>query len=67
MCEANAYLRKGDQLELLLEAVDKVVPENGMLLLENIFGKRKMIKGRIAEMALVDHKIIIEKLKEGEQ
>ncbi|MDA8234406.1 MAG: CooT family nickel-binding protein [Clostridia bacterium] len=61
MCEANAYLRHNGKEELLLEAVDKVVPQEGELLLENIFGQRKMIKGKIVEMALVDHKIIIEK------
>jgi len=61
MCEANAYLRSNGKEELLLESVDKVIPQEGELLLENIFGQRKMIKGKIVEMALVDHKIIIEK------
>ena len=62
MCEANVYLRENDKEELLLEYVDKVVPENDTLVLENIFGQRKIIKGRIVEMALVDHKIIIERI-----
>ncbi len=62
MCEANAYLRKqGEQDELFLEAVDRVLPYEDGLLLEDIFGKRKMIKARIAELSLVDHKIILEK------
>lgn len=61
MCEANAYLRQDNKEELLLEDVDKVVPKDDYLELENIFGVRKIIKGMIREMHLVEHKIIIEK------
>lgn len=61
MCEANAFLRDGDKEELLLEDVDKVIPLDGQLILENIFGQKKIIKGVIKELSLVDHKIIIEK------
>jgi predicted RNA-binding protein len=61
MCEANAYLRKDGQEELLLEAVDKVIPQEGGLILEDIFGRRMIIKARIAELALVEHRIILEK------
>jgi predicted RNA-binding protein len=61
MCEANAYLRTGDGEELILEAVDRVVPHEDGLLLEDIFGRRKIIKARISELALVDHKIILER------
>jgi predicted RNA-binding protein len=63
MCEANAYLRKqGAEDELFLEMVDRVVPyEKDSLLLEDIFGRRKIIRARIVELALVDHKIILER------
>lgn len=61
MCEANAYLRKDGKEELFLEMVDKVVPHEEGLMLEDIFGRRKVIKARIAELALVDHKIVLEK------
>lgn len=62
MCEANAYLRtEGRQEELFLEMVDRVVPHEDGLLLEDIFGRRKIIKAKIVELALVDHKIILEK------
>lgn len=61
MCEANAYLRKDGKEELLLEMVDKVIPQEEGLVLEDIFGRRKIVKARIAELALVDHKIILEK------
>jgi len=61
MCEANAYLRHGDKEELVLEMVDKVVPFEDGLLLEDIYGRRKIMKARIKELALVEHKIILER------
>lgn len=61
MCEANAYLINGDQEELVLERVDKLIPTEEGILLENIFGQKKMLKAKIKEMALVDHKIILER------
>ncbi|ACX52317.1 RNA-binding protein, predicted [Ammonifex degensii KC4] len=61
MCEANAYLRNGDKEELILEAVDKVRPFDDGLLLEDIYGRRKFIRAKIKELALVDHKIILER------
>ena len=61
MCEANAYMRQSGKEELLLEMVDKVLPHDDGLVLEDIFGRRKIVRARIAELALVDHKIILEK------
>ncbi|ACV64654.1 conserved hypothetical protein [Desulfofarcimen acetoxidans DSM 771] len=61
MCEANAYLVEDGKEELLLEMVDKVVPQEDGLMLEDIFGRRKLIKAKIKELALVDHRIILEK------
>jgi len=60
MCEANAYIRKADKEELLMEKVDKVLPQEDGLLLENIFGQRKFVKAKIREMELVEHRIILE-------
>ncbi len=62
MCEANAYLRENEKDELFLEMVDKVTPTDEGLVLEDIFGRRKIIKAKIKELALVDHKIILEKV-----
>ncbi len=60
MCEANAYLRKDGTDELLLENVDRVIPQEDGIMLEDIFGKRQLVKAKIKELALVDHKIILE-------
>ncbi len=60
MCESNAYLRKGETDEVVLLNVDRIKPVEEGLLLEDIFGTRKVIKARIKELALLDHKIILE-------
>lgn len=61
MCEANVYVSNGSREELLLEEVNRITPDGELLIIEDIFGERKMIKGRIKEIMLLDHKIIIEK------
>lgn len=62
MCEANVYMidENGEE-KLLLEAVDRIVPEEDSLVMENIFGQRKTVKARIKEMQLVEHRIILQK------
>ncbi len=61
MCEANAYfVHKDGKIELVLESVDKLIPTDDGLLLENIFSQRKLLKAKIKEMALVEHRIMLE-------
>lgn len=64
MCEANVYVKKQDEdeYELFLESVDKVYPEEDKITMENIFGHREVIRAKIKEMALVDHKILLERI-----
>ncbi len=59
MCEANAYLIEKDQETLIMEAVDKVEPEEGGIKLISIFGDQKFVKAEIFSLSLVDHKIIL--------
>lgn len=61
MCEANAYLIKDGQEQLIMESVDIVEPEEDCAWrLVNIFGEQKTVKGQIKRMNLVDHKILFE-------
>jgi len=63
MCEANVYLvDENGERTLVLESVDKVIPQGDHVFIENIFGERKTIAAKIMEMALVDHKILLSKL-----
>lgn len=62
MCEANAYLKEGEEEVLLMEGVDVIEPyENGLKLVD-IFGKQKFIKARIKDMTLLNHRIILEEM-----
>jgi predicted RNA-binding protein len=61
MCEANAYILQDDQEKLILESVDLIKPQDddGFLLVD-IFGTQKIVRGKLKQMNLVDHKIIFE-------
>jgi len=61
MCEANAFLFKDGQEELLLEAVDLIEPEGeNSFRMVSIFGEQKIVKGKIKTINLVNHKIVFE-------
>lgn len=60
MCEANAYIYKNGKEELYLESVDIMRPEEGKIYLRNLFGEQKVFDGKIKEISLLKHKIILE-------
>ncbi|MCK5165225.1 MAG: CooT family nickel-binding protein [Desulfobacula sp.] len=61
MCEANAYILKNGQEELILESVDMIEPEGeGGYRMVSIFGEQKIVRGKIKLMNLVNHKIVFE-------
>jgi predicted RNA-binding protein len=58
VCEANAYLvRDGDE-ELIMSAVDIVRPEDGCIYIRDVFGEQRWVKAHIKEMNLVAHRIV---------
>jgi predicted RNA-binding protein len=61
MCEANAYLIKKDEEQLIMESVD-IMDSDGENIwrLVDIFGDQKTVKGRIKALNLVNHKILFE-------
>ena len=61
MCEANAYVIKDGEEQLLLESVDLVESEDpdGFRLV-SIFREQKIIRGRLKGMNLVQHRILFE-------
>jgi predicted RNA-binding protein len=61
MCEANAYLIKEQEPELIMEAVDTIEPEDGGFKLVNIFGEQKFVRAAIHSLSLVDHKVFFKK------
>jgi predicted RNA-binding protein len=60
MCEANVYLIKDGEEELLMEEVDIIRPEEGKYYLRSVFGEQKVVDAKIKSISLVNHKIILE-------
>lgn len=67
MCEANVYLADEKGEELILESVDKIIPDGpNTWRLTSIFGEQKIIEGHISSMGLVDHRIVFERSAPGQ-
>lgn len=64
MCEANAFLKKGDQEELLMEQVDIIEPVEDGLRLVDIFGRQKLIRARIKDLNLLNHRVVLEEVED---
>lgn len=60
MCEANAYVYKDGIEELYLESVDMLVPEEKTVFLKSLFGEQKTFHGRVKEISLLRHRILLE-------
>ena len=59
MCEANVYVEKDGEEELLLESVYCIEPEGDLWRLENIFGEQKLVRADFKVLALSEDKIVL--------
>lgn len=59
MCEADAYLIVGDNEELVMKAVRFLRPDEGKVFLKSIYGEQRTLRGRIVEMDLIEHRILL--------
>ncbi len=63
MCESNVYLiDKNGKESLYFELVDKIVTDKNTIYLEDILGQKKSVNARIKELALVNHRIVLEEI-----
>ena len=62
MCEAHAYIIKGDREEKLLENVDQIDVEGDEVRMINIFGEQKIIRAKIKSYNNSESKIVLEAL-----
>lgn len=60
MCQSRVVTFRAGQEQVLMDDVVMVRPEGEDLHLEDLFGQRKVVRGRIKELQLMDHRIIIE-------
>jgi len=59
MCESHAYVLRGDKEEKILDDVTFMEPQDGSILLRNLFGDEVSVKGKIEKILFMDHKILI--------
>lgn len=60
MCDANAYLRKGEEEELILSEVTSVEAVEGGWRVSSLFGDEVIVKGRLEGVNLVKRKILFD-------
>lgn len=60
MCLSKAFLERDGERELLLDQVAAVTANADTLRLRNLFGEEKDIRGRIREVDLLTHSIVLE-------
>ena len=60
MCDLKAYMKTNDTEDLILEAVNQVRTEGGEVVLKNLFGEEKRVKGSIREISLVKNRLVLD-------
>ena len=60
MCQTSAYVMRDGHEELVLQDVISVTPEQGAIRMVNLFGEEKTVPGRIWQIDLLAHRIIIQ-------
>ncbi len=61
MCEAHAYLVTEQGQEKIMENVVHISYDGDDLVLADLFGDEMRLEARIREIALIEHKIYLEK------
>jgi predicted RNA-binding protein len=59
MCEAVVFLDREGELEKVMDDVVEIKPEEGRLLLVDVFGEQKLVSAKISRVELMDHRIIL--------
>jgi len=60
MCDLRAYVKKHGKEELLLESVNSIRVEGGEVVMRNLFGEEKRVRGATSEVSLVKNRVIVE-------
>jgi predicted RNA-binding protein len=60
VCDLKAYVRKNEKEELFLESVNLVRAEGEEVVLRNLFGEVKRVRGVLKEVSLARNRILVE-------
>ncbi len=59
MCDLKAYVKQNNREDLVLESVNLVRAEDGEVILRNLFGEEKRVRGLVQEVSLVKNRVVI--------
>ena len=59
MCDLKAYVLNNDKEELILESVNHVRSEGGEVVLRNLFGEEKRVRGEVREVSLAKNRLLV--------
>lgn len=59
MCDLKAYVKQNNREDLILEAVNLVRTEGNEIILKNLFGEEKRVRGTVQEVSLVKNRVVI--------
>ena len=60
MCESSVFVRRGQKDELLAESVARIIPDKDVVRVMTLFGEESRVEGKILEIDLMAHKILLE-------
>ncbi len=64
MCEAAVFLDREGKLEKVMDDVVEMRPEEGKLLLVDVFGEQKLVSAKISRVDLMDHQVILRETRD---
>ena len=59
MCELVVYIIRGDSREKVMDGVVRLIPHEGKVLLEGIFGDSIDVEGKLSEVNIIAQEAII--------
>ena len=60
VCDLKAFVKKNGKEELLLDSVNQVRAEGEEVILRNLFGEEKRVRGILREVSLVKNRLTVE-------
>jgi predicted RNA-binding protein len=60
MCDLKAYVKQNNREDLILEAVNLVRTDGGEVILKNLFGEEKRVRGSVQEVSLIKNRVVIQ-------
>ena len=60
MCDLKVYVKHDDREELVLESVNQLRTEGSDVVVRNLFGEEKRVRGSIREVSLTKNRVLVD-------